>query len=308
MAVIKTEFTLPSTVGDLDLHAISWKPEGEVKAVLQIIHGMAEYIERYDAFATYFAEKGIAVYGLDHIGHGESVNDNYPLGYFGKDNECGKVFRDDAYELTKLAKAENPDKPYILFGHSMGSFVNRMYIAKYADAIDATIICGTAGPNPAILPALALTKVLKATRGKKPGKLMNMMAFGTYNARTPKKTAFDWLSFNEKNVEDYIADPLCGFLFTNSGFRDLITLNNAICQADTFAAVPADLPIYLIAGSEDPVSSYGKGIYQTYESFKKAHSNVEMKLYEGMRHEIHNETDPTEPLADILAFVEKIAQ
>lgn len=302
MAINKIEFTYPSVVGDADIHAIAWKPEGAPKAVLQIVHGMAEYIDRYDAFATWFAERGIAVYGNDHLGHGLSVNDKYPLGYFGKNNENGVVFRDDAKKLTDIAKKENPDVPYVLYGHSMGSFLARTYMAEYGDGLDAAIVCGTAGKNPLIGGALAATKVLSTFSPNAPGKLMNSLAFGAYNDKTDKRTAFDWLSVYEKNVDDYIADPLCGFLFSNQGFRDLITLNNVICKDEIYNGAPADLPMLFIAGSMDPLS-YVKGIEEVVENYKKGHSDVSMKIYEGKRHEIHNEEDGEVVYQDILDFI-----
>ena len=304
MAVIKEEFTFPSVVGDADIHAIAWKPEGTPKAIMQIVHGMAEYIDRYDGMANWLAERGVAVYGNDHLGHGLSVNDKYPLGYFGTENECGFVFRDDAKKLTDIIKKEYPDVPFVLYGHSMGSFLARTYLAKYGEGVKAAIICGTAGPNPLIGAALAATKIFNATSPKKGGTVMNSLAFGSYNNKTDKRTPFDWLSVNEKNVDDYIADPLCGFLFSNAGFRDLITLNNYMVKDEVFDGCPADLPIYLIAGAEDPVGAYGKGIQQTYDSYKKGHSDVTMKLYEGLRHEIHNEDDPEAVYQDILDFIE----
>lgn len=305
MPVLKEEFTYTSVVGDADIHAISWKPDGEIKAVLQIVHGMAEYIDRYDKFARWFAERGIAVYGNDHLGHGLSVNDTYPLGYFGTKNENGFVFRDDAKALTDLAKAENPGVPYVLFGHSMGSFLARTYLAKYGDGLDAAVICGTAGPNPLIGAALVASKLFSKTSPKAGGKVMDNLAFGSYNNKTDKRTTFDWLSVEETNVDAYIADPLCGFLFSNQGFRDLITLNNYMVKDEVFEGAPADLPIFLIAGAEDPVGAYGKGVQQTYDAYKKGHSDVTMKLYEGKRHEIHNEADGETVYQDILAFIEE---
>ena len=304
MPVLKEEFTFPSVVGDADIHAVSWKPEGPVKAVLQLVHGMAEYIDRYDGMARWFAERGIAVYGNDHLGHGLSVNDKYPLGYFGTKNQNAFVFRDDAKQLTDIAKEQNPGVPYVLFGHSMGSFVARIYLEKYSDELAAAIICGTAGPNPAIGAAKAATALFTKTSPKKDGKIMNSLAFGSYNKKTDKRTGFDWLSVNEKNVDVYIDDPLCGFLFSNQGFRDLITLNDYMVKDQVFEGCRADLPILLIAGDDDPVGAYGEGVKQTYESYKKGHSDVTMKLYEGKRHEIHNEEDGEVVYQDVLDFIE----
>ena len=305
MSVTKNECVFTSVVGDAQIHVVSWKPEGTPKAVFQFSHGMAEYIDRYDGMARYLAEHGYAVYGNDHLGHGQSVNDKYPLGYFGKDNECGRVFVEDLKRVTDLIKVENPGKKIVLFGHSMGSFLARLYLAKYSDQVDAAIICGTAGPNPAIGPALAMTKVLSGTSSKKDGKLMNSMAFGTYNKTTSKRTAFDWLSYNEENVDTYIADPLCGFLFSNQGFRDLITMNNVMCKKEAFEGCRNDIPLLLVAGEDDPVGAYGKGVQQTVESYKNSgHTNVECKMYNS-RHEIHNEKNPEGFYDDLIAFAEK---
>ncbi|MBR5752897.1 MAG: lysophospholipase [Clostridia bacterium] len=304
MSVLKEEFTFPSVVGDADIHAVSWKPDGPVKAVLQLVHGMAEYIDRYDGMARWFAERGIAVYGNDHLGHGLSVNDKYPLGYFGTKNEKGFVFRDDVKKLTDIAKEQNPGLPVILFGHSMGSFIARTYIAEYGAGLKAAVICGTAGPNPAIGAAKAATALFTKTSPKKGGKVMNSLAFGTYNKKTDKRTAFDWLSIDETNIDKYIADPLCGFLFSNQGFRDLITLNDYMVKPEVFDGAPADLPIFLIAGDEDPVGAYGTGVQQTYDAYKEGHSDVTMKLYEGKRHEIHNEVDGDVVYQDVLDFIE----
>ena len=265
---------------------------------------MEEFIDRYDGMARWFAERGIAVYGNDHLGHGLSVNDKYPLGYFGTKNQNAFVFRDDAKQLTDIAKEQNPGVPYVLFGHSVGSSVARIYLEKYSDELAAAIICGTAGPNPAIGAAKAATALFTKTSPKKDGKIMNSLAFGSYNKKTDKRTGFDWLSVNEKNVDVYIDDPLCGFLFSNQGFRDLITLNDYMVKDQVFEGCRADLPILLIAGDEDPVGAYGEGVKQTYESYKKGHSDVTMKLYEGKRHEIHNEEDGEVVYQDVLDFIE----
>lgn len=303
MPVLKEEFTYPSYVGDADIHAVAWKPEGEVKAVMQLIHGMAEHIQRYDGFARFFAEKGIAVYGNDHLGHGLSVNDTYPLGYFGTKNEAGAVWVEDVKKLTDIAKKENPGVPFIAFGHSMGSFVNRAYLAKYSEGVDAAVICGTAGPNPAVGVAIGLSAMLSKNGGKKSGDFMGKITQGTYNNKTDKRTPFDWLSINEENVDVYIADPLSGFQFSNQGYHDLTTLLKWMSSQEAADAVKADLPILIIAGSMDPVGAYGKGPQQTYEAFKKNHEDVTLKLYDGYRHEIHNDNEKELVMQDVYDFI-----
>ena len=142
MSYLKKEFTFPSVSGLADIHCASYLPEGtQVKAVLQIAHGMAEHLERYEGFARVLCENGIAVYINDHLGHGGSVKNDDELGYFGK-KDGWKHFVEDCHELTKIAKSENPGKPYIFFGHSMGSFVARAYSFKYSAEIDGAVYCG----------------------------------------------------------------------------------------------------------------------------------------------------------------------
>ncbi len=307
MTVTKEEFLYRSTVRDCDIHAISWKPKGKTpKAVIQFVHGMAEYIDRYDSMARWFAEQGYAVYGNDHIGHGQSVNENYPLGYFGTENYQGVVFVEDVYTLTDLAKKENPGVPFFLFGHSMGSFVTRVYLSRYGKELDGAVICGTAGANPAIDLAITIGKALCKRKGKAPGKLLNKLAFAGWNKKTSHRTNFDWLSKDKVNVDEYIDDPLCGFLFSNQGFLDLFTLNKYIFDDEVIENTPEDLPLFFIAGTGDPVGSYGKGVKEVVKAYKKTGHNVSKKLYKGDRHEIHNDLDKIEVYHDIQAFAEKI--
>lgn len=304
MAVIKKEFFYPSSCGNCNIHAISWKPTEEPKAVIQFVHGMAEYGNRYESMAKYFAEHGYAFYINDHLGHGKSINDQYELGYFGE-NENGHVFVDDEKKLTDIIKMENPGKPVIIYGHSMGSFITRVYLSKYGNDVDAAVVCGTAGPNPAIGVAKFLTSILNKTSPHKGGKLMNKLAFMGWNGKTEKRTAFDWLSVDTENVDKYIADPLCGFLFTNNGFRALITLNDYINAAEVYEGTPKDLPIYLIYGEGDPVGAYGKGIAQAKEAYDKSgHTKVSVKGWPNARHEIHNESAiATDVYDDVMAWI-----
>lgn len=304
MAVVKEEFLYRSSVGDCDIHAISWKPKkGTPRGVLQIIHGMAEYVDRYDSMARYFAEKGYAVYGNDHIGHGKSVNRKYPLGYFGENNENGATFVKDARLLTEIAKKENPEIPFILFGHSMGSFLARVYLSEYGDDLDAAIICGTGDKPSGLKIALKIADRKAKRRPAKDGALLNKLAFSSYNKKTKGYTDFDWLSTDEEVVRQYIKDPLCGFCFSNQGFRDLLTLNRHMVSDDVLVATPKSLPILFVAGTKDPVGNYGKGVKKTARLYKHADCNVKVKLYKGDRHEIHNEKNRKEVYKDLFKFM-----
>ena len=309
MSYVKKEFTFSSVSGLAEIHCASYLPEnGEVKAVLQIAHGMAEHLERYEAFADALCEKGVAVYINDHLGHGGSIKDKNELGYFGA-NDGWKNFVEDCHELTKIAKNENPGKPYIFFGHSMGSFVARAYSLKYADEINAAIYCGTAGPNPAAgAGKLVANMIIKLKGDHYRSKLIDKMAFGAYNSKFEGRTAFDWLSRDNFQVDKYIADEFCGFLFTAAGYRDLFSLLSYVSSKDWFTGLSKTLPVLMISGAMDPVGNYSKGIEQVYASLKDAgKSNVKKILYPDARHEILNEGACFDKVcSDVLEFIDSV--
>ena len=302
MSVNRTDFFFTSTTGDCEIHAARF--EGiEKKAIFQITHGMAEYIDRYEDFISSLVDAGFVVYANDHIGHGKSVNNNYPLGYFGQNNSVGDVFVSDCKKLTEIAKEENPGLPVFFFGHSMGSFVARKYISLYGDDLAGAILCGTGGPNPAAGIAIGLANAFIKLKGAKaPGTVINSVAFGSYNNKTEKRTDFDWLTKREAVVDRYIADPLCGFCFSYQGFKDMLEMLKYINSKPCYNQTPANLPIFLIAGEQDPVGNYGKGVETVAEEYKKGHSNVTLNLYPDDRHELLNELDKDTVKADVIAW------
>ena len=306
--MVKLEFTFPSVSGLADIHAAKYLPsDGNVKAVLQIAHGMAEHLERYEKFAQFLTDNGIAVYINDHIGHGKSVKNDNELGYFGA-ADGWKNFIEDCHKLTEIAKKENEGKPYAFFGHSMGSFVARAYSFKYSKDIDCAVFCGTSGANPLAGIGKSLAGIIAKVKGDHHrSKLIDKMSFGAYNNKTEKRTTFDWLSVDKKNIDDYIADPYCGFLFTATGSKDLISVLDFVSQKSWYEGFDKNLPVFLIAGSEDPVGAYGKGIHEVCDGLKAAGvRDVSMKLYDGYRHEILNEPDLFPTVAgDVLEFVKK---
>lgn len=308
MEVIRKEYTYPSVTGVADIFARSWAPaDGKVKAVLQLIHGMSEHGERYEEMAEAFCEAGYAFAVNDHVGHGKSVGANPVYGYFGDDkNKAGVGFVEDAHTFTEILREEF-GKPIILMGHSMGSFVTRSYLTKYGEELPGAIICGTCGPNPALGAGLVLTSLIIKTMGEKhKSKLIDKIAFGSYNKRCEGRTPFDWLSVNTENVDKYVADDLCGFLFTASGFKNMFELLQYVTADNWYGKVPK-IPLYVIAGAEDPVGSYGKGVREVYEGLKSSgHKDTELKIYEGLRHEIHNEYERRDVYADIIAWCDKV--
>ena len=305
----KYTFTFTSSSKLADIYACRYTPAENIKpkAVIQIAHGMAEHHERYEEFIEFLTSNGYAVYINDHLGHGKSVKETSELGYFGENN--GYLYLvEDMKILTEIAKADYPDLPVILFGHSMGSMLARLYSEKYGKLLKGAVYCGTTGANAAAGAGIAIIKIIAKFKGDHyRSKLINNLAFGTYNNKTEKKTTFDWLTTDNAIVDKYIADPLCGYLFTTNGYRDLLTLMQVISRNDWYTSVPKELPVYLIAGDADPVGAYGKGVQSVYQGLVDTnHNDVSIKLYNGDRHEILNEKDKSDVFNDILNWIETL--
>ncbi len=304
--VKKEEFTFESRDGKSKLHAVRWIPEGKVVCILQIVHGMAEYIERYEELAQYLGEKGILVTGDDHLGHGKSVGSNGIYGYFCEQDPATVVVR-DVHRLKKITQEEYPGVPYVILGHSMGSFILRNYLFRYGTGIQGAILCGTGSQPPALV---KLCRLMTALQGlflgqKHRAVFIDKMAFGSYNKKIPDaKTPFDWLCTDEKVVERYVEDKLCGFIFTVNGFRTLFTLLDRLNQEENLKMMPEKLPVYFIAGDMDPVGNYGDGVKKAFGDFKKAGmEHISLKLYPGDRHELLNEKNRQQVYEDIYPWI-----
>ena len=292
---MRESFTIPSN-GIGQLHCCRWMPEGEPKAVLQIVHGIAEYIERYDDFAGFLNGLGYVVVAEDHMGHGQTVGAEGTQGYF----EGGWFTAvSDSYALLRKMKAEYPQIPYVLFGHSMGSFMARTILEVYPDSgIAAAVICGTGWQPRAILPgAIGICQLACRKVGEKnPSDTLQNMVFGGYNKRVEHpRTEFDWLTRDARVVDAYIAHPSCGFTATTGLLRDLLTGIRFIEQKQNLAKMNKDLPVLFIAGGDDPVGNYGKGVTRAAEEFRKAGmKHVACRLFPLGRHEILNEINRRE--------------
>lgn len=299
----KTEQFIPSSDGVHSLHTIVFLPEGEARGMVQIVHGMAEYAARYEPFMQLLAENGYIAFAHDHLGHGQSVKSEDELGFIAP-KDGWKILIEDVDRVAKAMEAAHPGKKRILFGHSMGSFIVRLYCAQHGGELAGLIVMGTGGKNAAAGAGIAVAKLIGAVCGKRHvSALVNSLAFGAYNDRTEKRTALDWLSVDTENVDRYIADPLCGFPFTVSAMADLVTMNKN-SNEDAAFAVPASLPIFLVAGAEDPVGAYGAGPEEVAERYRAAGvSDVRCKLYPGARHELLNEFCSAEVKADLLSWL-----
>ena len=221
--MIKEEFHFDSADGLTKIRAMRYLPEGEVKAVLQIAHGMDEFIDRYESFAKYLTDKGYAVTGNDHLGHGASVNSQDDWGYFSKDDGYRNVLK-DMLQLTKITKELYTDKPYFLLGHSMGSFLCRLYLIEYGNELDGAIVMGTGQQAKGMLGvAKFLTRTVAAFKGwKYRSKFINSLALGSYNKKwEPSETHCDWLTKDNDIVNWYVHEPCCTFTFTTNGYYNL---------------------------------------------------------------------------------------
>lgn len=273
--------------------------------VLQIVHGMAEHIERYEEFAEYMAEKGFVVVGDDHLGHGRTGKEYGDYGYFSKKDAAAILVR-DVHRLKKMIQKEYPNLPYFILGHSMGSLILRNYLVSYGTGIKGAILCGTAAYSQPLLWVARFISGCFRLAGKDRDKsaFQDKLVFFSYNQKTENRTAFDWLTRDEKEVDLYMNDPMCGFLFTNNGFMGLYQLSERAGKKVAFREPPKDLPIKLIAGKEDPAGNYGEGVTKVYEAYKQAgKTDVQLTLYEGMRHEILNEYKKEQVYEDIYGWL-----
>lgn len=301
---MRTDFYYDSC-GKGKIHACKWTPECAPKAVVQIVHGIAEFIDRYGGFASYLAAQGYVVTAEDHMGHGLSIGTEGVQGYF-----HGGWFAavEDTYRLAKDTMVQFPDIPYILFGHSMGSFMARTILTKYPDSgISAAIICGTGWQPRFALPALikAVEGICSKTGEENPSEKLQGMIFGGYNKRIASpRTPSDWLTHDEAIVDEYIAHPLCGFTPSCGLLREMMKGMLYIEQPKNLKRMKKDLPVFFLAGMEDPVGSYGKGVERAVAEFKKVGmANVSLKLYPNCRHEILNELNKTEVYSDICCWL-----
>ncbi len=305
----KEEFYFDSRDNISKVHAVRWTPDSDnVAAVVQIVHGMAEYVERYEEFAAYLTERNFVVTGEDHLGHGKTVPEGAPQGYFCEKDPATVVVR-DVHRLKKKTQELYPGVPYFILGHSMGSFILRNYISRYGTGIDGAIIMGTGMlPDGLLRLSKMIVSVMGTFRGQKyVSRFIDKMAFGSYNKHIKEqRTSFDWLSRDEKKVDEYISDKDCGFIFTVNGFKTLFELIMRANASENIAKIPKDLPVFIVSGEEDPVGDYGKRVQKVYQALlDKELAQVELKLYAQDRHELLNELDRKAIMADICSWLEK---
>ena len=300
------DFTFTSSTGHNEIHAVKCIPDTPVRGVVQIAHGISEHIGRYPEFMTFLAENGFAVYGNDHLGHGKSARNEAEKGIFAEEGGWNYAV-DDMRKLQLIAKKDYPDVPYILLGHSMGSFLTRTFMIRYPGKYDLALLSGTGHQSPALIATgCILSDLMCKTKGvSAPGDVLNKVAFGTYLSRIENpKTPADWLSTDVERVQSYIADADCGFVAKNGMYRDMMHGIRFITDKNNIAKMDVTKPVYFFSGAEDPVGDYGKGVEKAYKAFCDAGcKDVTIRLYPGGRHEMLNEKERAKVSADLLEWI-----
>lgn len=313
------EFAIPSADGKTSLRARLWMPSSccsaqtgeevasQPKGVIHVVHGMAEHIDRYDDFARFLVSRGYAVCGADMLGHGKSVSCSEELGCLpvsgGKE-----ILLADVHALREAVRVRfGEGTPYVIFGHSMGSFIVRAYLARHGEGLAAAVLSGTGNiPVPLSKAGNLLARVIAAVKGvsHRSALLDGMGAGGYANKLDNPRTKVDWLSYNIHNVDAYQADALCGFMFSAGGYATLTDLTAEVAQSSSAGQIPADLPVLLVAGEGDPVGDFGKGVRAAANLFRQVGvRSVSCTIYSDMRHEILNEAGNRVVYEDVVEWI-----
>ena len=305
-----TDFKFSSANGVNDVHGRMWIPNGAVRGVVQIVHGVAEYVERYHDFASYLAENGYLVAGDDHLGHGYTARDESELGWFGEKDGWLTLVKDEK-RLRDLLTQWYPGVPMVLLGHSMGSFIARTYICLHPGDFDACILSGT-GYQAGIVARLGmmLAKREIAQNGSRyRSAALKKIAFGGYLKGIENPIGEnDWINRDENAIRQYDADPLCGFTPTAGLMYDMMSGLDMICRDKYLERMDKTMPVLFISGDADPVGAWGRGVRQTAKRFRwVSMRDVTVKLYPGARHEVLSELCRREVWSDVLTWLgEKI--
>ena len=284
-----------------------WQTDAPCRGVIQLVHGMAEHIARYDRLARALCAAGYTVAGHSHLGHGEDARED-ELGFFGRRDGWGHLV-EDVHAAHELLPTRFPGQRFAILGHSMGSFVTREYLLRYGGDLTAAVICGTGWfPGPLCSVARAAAALCGVFGGwQKPAPLVDrLMSKDNNKAFAPVRTPFDWLSRDTAEVDKYMADPRCGFLFTARGYYDMFTGLKSLSRLHRLAALPGDLPVLFISGDADPIGTQGKGVSTVAQQFRDAGvRDVTVRLYPGARHELFNETNRDEITAELIDWLNR---
>lgn len=294
-----SHFKFKSSDRENMLHGVLWMPEGEPVGVVQIVHGMVEYVERYGEFAEHLNRLGFIVVGHDHLGHGSSVKDKEDYGYICRRKPDVALVR-DIHILRRIISRKYPELPYMMLGHSMGSYLLRRYLTKYGEGLKGVIISGTGlESRAAIVPALFMIEIMALVKGwHYRSDFIKELTFSKHYRQydlTGADHKNSWLSRDEAMVEKYYSDERCTFSFTINGYKALLRTVYHVCSMKSVKKIPRELQVLFVSGTQDPVGKMGESVNKVYDMFCKAGIlDVTIKLYDGARHEPLNETNREE--------------
>lgn len=304
---MKTENSiLHSRLDEIPLSTMTCIPEDEadLKGIVQIAHGMCEHKERFIPFMEYLCGKGYVCVIHDHRGHGASVKCPDDLGYMSESGWRGIV--DDILVVNEHIRNSFPNLPVFLFGHSMGSLAVRSFTKRYDRLLNGLIVCGSPSRNPATKAGRMLARIIASVKGERHRpSLIHKMAFESFNSRFASEGENAWLSTDKNIVREYNDDPLCGYMFTANGFIGLFDLMLDTYSNEGWRVDNPSLPVHFIAGADDPCITSCKDFAKAVDHMKTAgYTKVSSRLYDGMRHEILNETDKKRVWNDVLRTLE----
>ncbi len=304
-----TEYKL-KTNENSEIQVYEWIPEDDskIKGIVQIAHGMAEHGKRYEDFAGFLTQNGFAVFANDHRGHGKTAGNIDKLGYIGEKGGWENMIA-DMKVLSKHVREKYPNSSFFIFGHSMGSFLSRKYVLDPGLKLSGAILSGTGG-DPGLLGSFGifLTKAMMLFYPKSsPGKVMDKLSFGAFNKPfAPNRTAFDWLSRDNAQVDKYLQDPYCGTIFSIGFFNEMLNGLLFVSNQKNINQTPEDLSILMFSGDKDPVGNSGKGVTEVYNKFKNAGiKDITLNLFKDGRHEMLNEINKEEVYNFVLGWLLK---
>ncbi len=302
MSVKETQFTFPSA-GDVSVHVYQWSPK-EPRAAVQIAHGAAEHAGRYRRVASRLVDAGYAVFANDHRGHGKTAKPG-GLGYFAEEDGWNLAI-DDLRALNTLIHEQLPGKPVALLGHSLGSLMAQQYLIEHGNTVDAAILSGSTVADAFMEVIPVLEQEVKQYGRQAPSVIMAQLMTDQFNTDFPNATSeYDWLSTDASEVQKYIDDPLCGFDLCIGSWLDMLHANSVTTDADQLKKIPHDLPLYMFAGDQDPVSNKLEALHILLDRYQQAGlSNVSHRFYEGYRHEMLNERNRDAVTSDLLRWLD----
>lgn len=304
-----SEITFPSSDGKNTVYAEIYTPTAKApRGIVQLAHGMIDYVGRYKNLIDAVTAEGYIFAGHHHLGHGKSVSTPEDFGYFA-DKDGVKFLISDMLSMNAHLHKSYPLLPITVMGHSMGSFITRLYINEHPDTVSAAIIHGTGGPNPLLPFGAALARLIRLFKGSRHrSKLITSLAFGSYNSKFPKDEGSSaWLTRETAQVADRETDEFTQFIFTVGGYIDLFSMIRASNRGSWFESYPKNLPTLVISGEDDPVGNYGRGVRYVYEKLRlNGNEKTDLKMYAGARHELFNETCRDEVFSDIISWLDKV--